>query len=151
MEITFKRSLIQEAATLVKIYDDAFYEDYKRFGICPGYGKSVEDMKVSIKNNIKYTIFADNLPVGVISVSDKGKGIYYLGCLCIIPEYQGKGIGTKAIKFIKDTLNDWKEITLVTPAQKNENVRFYTRKCGFKIDNEFMDGKIRLYSFKISR
>ncbi|NLL94114.1 MAG: GNAT family N-acetyltransferase [Clostridiales bacterium] len=27
-------------------------------------------------------------------------GEYYIGCLCVIPSYQKKGIGTQAIKYI---------------------------------------------------
>ena len=30
-------------------------------------------------------------------------------------------------------LEDWKQLTLVTPIDKKENVKFYTEKCGFYI------------------
>lgn len=44
-----------------------------------------------------------------------------VGCLCVIPEFQGKGIGTQAIKFIKAFYSDWEEFTLITPDDKLEN------------------------------
>ena len=47
-------------------------------------------------------------------------GVYEVGCLYVLPEYQGKGIGTQAIRFVKTFYEDWKRITLVTPADKKK-------------------------------
>lgn len=149
MNITFKKSVLEEAGMLIKIYNQAFYDDYIRFNGCPGYGHTLEEMQKSILENNKFIIYADNNPVGVISVSDKSNGSYHVGCLCVIPEYQHKGIGTKAVQFIKQMFHDWNEITLETPAEKKENVEFYTKKCGFHIIGTIMDGKTKLYCFII--
>ena len=51
---------------------------------------------------------------------------------------------------MEDTLayySDWKKITLVTPADKEENVKFYTQKCGFRIEKTEMDGHVKVYCF----
>ncbi|MEA4888679.1 MAG: GNAT family N-acetyltransferase [Clostridiaceae bacterium] len=77
-------------------------------------------------------------------------GEYYLGCLCVIPEYQGKGIGTHAVKFILNYYADWEKIMLVTPADKEENLIFY-KKCGFTIDGAEMDGKVSVVRFLLER
>ena len=37
---------------------------------------------------------------------------------------------------------DWKQITLVTPADKKQNIKFYTEKWGFSVGNKLMDGSI---------
>lgn len=74
-----------------------------------------------------------------------------LGCLCVIPEYQGKGIGSRAIEFMLDYYTDWSKITLVTPADKEENINFYTKKCGFKVDGTEMDGNVKLVHFSMER
>ena len=79
----------------------------------------------------------------------KDDGLYYLGALCVIPEYQRQGIGCKLLEFIKDKYKDWKKIELVTPADKEKNISFYTKKCGFKIDSEEMDGSVRIYHFSL--
>ena len=50
-------------------------------------------------------------------------GIYEVGCLCVIPEYQKKRIGTSAIEFIKKYYDDWKKFTLITPMDKSENIK----------------------------
>lgn len=147
MDISIGKSNLEEAPVLVEIYNAAFYHDYIRFGSCPGYGHTVEDMKKSIQNNYKFTIYVDKKPVGAISLSNEGNGIYHIGCLCVIPQYQGKGIGTKSIKFIEEEFTDWKELTLETPADKEENVDFYCKKGNFQIVKEIMDGNTKLYCF----
>ena len=35
----------------------------------------------------------------------------------------------------------WKKITLVTLVDKEENIKFYTEKCGFSIGTREMNGK----------
>ena len=74
-----------------------------------------------------------------------------IGNLCIVPEYQGKGIGTRAIRFAKTLYEDWEKFTLVTPIDKKENVKFYTEKCGFRIESTERDGSVELYRFVLER
>lgn len=50
-----------------------------------------------------------------------------------------------------DLYNDWKKITLVTPADKEENIKFYTVRCGFIIDGTEMDGNVKLVHFLLER
>jgi ribosomal protein S18 acetylase RimI-like enzyme len=78
-------------------------------------------------------------------------GIYEVGCLCVVPEYQGKGIGTKAIKFVTSYYEDWNKFTLITPIDKTENVKFYTEKCGFEIVSTEMDGNVKVARFVLER
>lgn len=99
----------------------------------------------------KHTVYADNVPVGVISIHNEGRGKYYLGNLCVIPEYQHKGIGKQAIDFILKHYTDLIELTLVTPKDKVENVNFYTKKCGFNIIGTKMDGNIEVLRFEFKR
>lgn len=151
MKIEYKHATVEDANTLVEIYNRSFYEDYVRFGECPAYGKSIEQMEESINDYPKQIILYDNQPVGVISVENKGNGNYYLGCLCVIPEYQGKGIGSKAVKHFLEERNDWKRVELVTPVAKKENVKFYTQKCGFSLGETEMDGKVQVVQFYMER
>ena len=78
-------------------------------------------------------------------------GVYEVACLCVVPEFQGKGIGTQAIQFLKTYLKDWKRLTLVTPIDKKENVKFYTEKCGFHMESAEMDGTVELTRFVLER
>ena len=150
MNIQIKAATIEDAEVLVDIYNKAFYEDYVKYGECPGYGKSVSDMEKSINETLKYIAYVGENPVGAISVLKKDDGVYYLGALCVIPEYQRQGIGHKLLEFFKEQNKDWKKIELVTPADKEKNISFYTKKCGFNIDYEEIDGSVKLYHFSLS-
>ena len=91
------------------------------------------------------------MPVGCVSCKKLEAGVYEIGCLCIIPEFQGKGIGAQALQFVKTLHEDWEKLTLVTPTDKKENVKFYTEKCGFQIVSAEMDGNVELARFVIKR
>ena len=150
-KIEFRKADKSDAALLIEIYNAAFYSDYIRYGTCPAYGKTIETMEQSIIDYPKFLILYDSRPVGSVSCRETGDGIYEIGCLCVIPEYQGKGIGTAAMDFIKTHYQDWKKITLVTPADKTENVRFYTKRCGFDIRSVEMDGSVKVDRFVLER
>ncbi len=151
MNIEYRYAKIVDAEILTEIYDAAFYDDYIKYGECPGYGKTVEAMRKSIIDIPKFIILCDNKPVGVVSCKKVGARVYEVGCLCIIPEFQGKGIGTKAFEFAKSHYDDWARFTLITPADKNENIKFYTEKCGFDIESTEMDGKVEMVRFVLER
>ena len=150
MTIEYRKASAEDAELLVNIYNASFYSDYLRYGSCPGYGKTVEMMEESIRDHTKYVILCDNEPVGCISCLKQERGVYEIGCLCVVPGYQGKGIGTRTIQFVKELYEDWERLVLVTPADKKENVAFYT-KCGFNISSVERDGNVELVRFVAER
>ena len=149
MTIEYRQAALEDAELLINIYNASFYSDYLRYGSCPGYGKTKEMMEESISKYPKYIILCDNEPVGSISCKKLEKGVHEVGCLCVVPEYQGKGIGTQAIQFSKTLYEDSEKLTLVTPLDKKENVKFYTEKCGFHIESIERDGNVELARFVI--
>lgn len=151
MTIEFRKATSEDADILIDIYNASFYGDYLRYGTCPGYGISKEMMRGSIRRYPKHIILCDNSPVGCVSCKKLEAGVYEIGCLCIIPEFQEMGIGTQAIRFVKTMHKDWEKLTLVTPADKIENVRFYTEKCGFKIASTETDNNVELARFILER
>jgi len=151
MKLSYRKAVNDDANLLIEIYNSSFYDDYVRYGECPAYGKTKEEMELSIKNFTKYIIMSDGTPVGVISFNKKEGEQYYLGCLCVIPTYQGKGIGTQAFQYMCSVCPDWKQITLVTPADKEQNIKFYTEKCGFSVANKVMDGSVEVVNFYLNR
>ncbi len=151
MTIEYRKAVSEDAEMLVNIYNAAFYSDYMRYGACPGYGRTTEMMKESIREYPKYIILCDKKPVGCVSCKMQEMGVYEITCLCIIPEYQGKGLGTKSVRFVKELYDDWEKLTLVTPLDKKENVKFYTEKCGFRIVSTEKDGNVELARFVAER
>ena len=151
MKIEFRKADVSDAELLVDIYNASFLADYIRYGECPAYGKTKEVMVQSIIDFSKFLILCDDRPVGCIACKEEGDGLYEVGCLCVVPEFQGKGIGTAAMAFARSHFSDWKRFTLVTPADKEENVRFYTEKCGFAITSVETDGNVKVARFVLER
>ena len=118
MNLKYNIAEKEDADMLIKIYNASFYDDYIKYGECPAYGRTIKNMEGSIEKFPKHIIYCDDIPIGVISVENRGGGEYYLGCLCVIPQYQGKGIGTQAVKYMLGYYTDWSKITLITPADK---------------------------------
>ncbi|WP_160691758.1 GNAT family N-acetyltransferase [Clostridium sp. C2-6-12] len=151
MSLKFIKAKKEDATMLIEIYNASFYDDYIKYGECPAYGRTKENMEASIERFPKIIIYCKNTPIGVISVENRGEGEYYLGCLCVVPKYQGKGIGTQAVKYMLDYYKDWSKITLITPADKDENINFYIKKCGFTINGTTMDGNVKVVHFLMER
>lgn len=151
MKIDFRKAEISDAERLVEIYNSSFYADFIKYGKCPAYGRSKEMMEKSIIDYPKFLIMNDSKAVGCISCKEIEKGNFEVGCLCVIPEFQGRGIGTAAMEFAKSYYKDWKKFTLVTPADKSQNVKFYTEKCGFKIQGSEMDGDVKVFRFVLEK
>ena len=146
-ELEFRQADITDAELLIEIYNASFYNDYIKYGECPAYGKTKEVMEKSIKNYPKFIILCDGSPVGCVSCKKIEERVYEVGCLCVIPKFQGKGIGTRAIEFVKSFYKDWDKFTLITPMDKSENIKFYTEKCGFNIVSTERDGNVEVARF----
>lgn len=151
MEIKYRKANTEDAQLLIDIYNASFYSDYIKYGECPAYGKTKQIMERSILTYPKFIIVYNGIPIGCISCKEYAAGNYEIGCLCVTPPYQGKGIGTQAIKFITEYFSNWNSFTLITPCDKEENVKFYTEKCGFKIASTETDGNIKVFRFLLQR
>ena len=54
MKIEYRQAVIEDAELLVNIYNASFYDDYVRYGSCPGYGQTKEMMEESIGKYLKH-------------------------------------------------------------------------------------------------
>ena len=149
--MVYKCADISDADVLVEIYNSAFYDDYIRYGQCPAYGRTRENMEQSVKDYPKIIAYDQDRPIGVISYKEDGPGKYYIGCLAVLKEEQGRGVGTQLLKHFMSEHPDWNELTLVTPKDNERNIRFYTERFGFKITGEEDDGKVTVLWFRLSR
>lgn len=147
----YKCADISDADVLVEIYNSAFYDDYIRYGQCPAYGRTRENMEQSVKDYPKIIAYDQDRPIGVISYKEEGPGKYFIGCLAVLKEEQGRGVGTQLLKHFMSEHPDWNELTLVTPKDNERNIRFYTERFGFKITGEEDDGKVTVLWFRLSR
>jgi len=146
-EIEFVRATTEDILDLIDVQNQAFYDDYLKYGDCPGYGRTYESMKGSVENNIVYKIMADGIIVGDIIVRDNHDGTYFLGGICITPKYENNGIGQTAMKFLDQQFNNAHRWSLETPADKERNHYFY-KKCGFNITKEYMVDNVKIVLFE---
>ncbi len=68
-----------------------------------------------------------------------------LASICVDPDYEGQGIGTKLIDYLKDLVNfaEYEYINLETDAENNDAVNAFYRKNGFKIAREYITSERR--------
>ena len=149
--LVYKNAEISDADVLIEIYNSAFYDDFVRYGQCQAYGKSKEEMEQSIRDYPKTIAYDQDKAVGVVSCKAEEPGKYYIGCLAVVKEAQGRGIGTELLNHFMSEHPDWKELTLVTPKDNERNIRFYTKRFGFDIVGEEVDGAVTVLWFKLSR
>lgn len=150
-DLEYRCADTSDAKLLVEIYNSAFYDDFIRYGQCQAYGRSEENMQKSILDYPKIIAYDQGKAVGVISYKEEAPGKYYIGCLAVAKEEQGRGIGTLLMKHFMSEHPDWQELTLVTPKDNEQNIRFYTKRFGFDIVGEEVDGTVTVLLFKLSR
>ena len=70
----------------------------------------------------------DGKDIGVFTFLYDNKGDACIGMFAILPEYQGKGLGTK---ILKETLDRNKGVRVYLKAYKENPARFLYQKVGF--------------------
>lgn len=131
MEIIIEKAKVEDAISLIMVQNISFEEDFKKYGECPSYQESQENMIDMIKNAIVYKIIDRNQIIGDIIVRKKTDNSYYLRTISIIPFYQNLGIGTKIIEFIEKDNPNARIWYLITPCENDRNKHFY-EKQGYK-------------------
>jgi len=74
-----------------------------------------------------------NYLYSILTVREAFADEYYIFVLAVLPEYQGKGLGSQLIQFAEDTARKkkFKKVSLLVSAQNENAIRFY-EKHGFK-------------------
>lgn len=143
MKLEFVKASDTDAEKLVEVQDKSFYADYVKYGVCPGYGRTTESMAASINRNTMFKIIADGILVGNVCAHENGNGTCHLDCLCVVPEYENRGIGKSALFFIEKYFPQASEWSLETPADKTRNICFY-QNSGYSIVDRIADGPVEI-------
>ena len=148
--VRLKETLIEDGEIITEITKRSFNDSSRRFGNGedsgpPGYD-SVEVNTSIIKNKDlpSYKILFDERIVGWIFISNQGNGHYELENICVDPSFQGKCIGTRAIKLLEETITEAAMWTLRAANYAKRNHHFY-EKLGFIKVGETEDGFFYLY------
>ena len=147
LTIQFIKATETDAEKFVEVQNKAFYLDYVKYGSCPGYGRTAQSLAESMKRNVAFKIVADGEIVGKISATKNERCNCHLDCLCVIPEYENRGIGQQAVAFIEKQFPDAVKWSLETPSDKLQNHIFY-EKCGYKSTAKTMEGNVEITIFE---
>lgn len=150
MDITFERSTPADVDAILDVRNRCFVADYVRYGECPGYGTGREEMKQIIEDCLNYKILCEGKLIGNISARSRGGGRYWLGCLCVVPEYENLGIGSRAMAFLDEAAPDAVHWSLETPADKLRNHHFYG-KHGYAITGRHKEGSVEIVHMERTR
>ncbi|HEX3037940.1 MAG TPA: GNAT family N-acetyltransferase [Oscillospiraceae bacterium] len=146
MKIEFERAMLEDAEAINEVQNLSFYSDYVKYGACPGYNHTKESMERIIETAYDYKILCNGKIVGNIIVRPKENGEYYLGGLCVIPQYENLGIGQQSLTFLECEFPNAKLWSLVTPAGSEKNHYFY-EKAGFIKTGESVDCSVPLFHY----
>lgn len=104
------------------------------------------------EGHILYFISVDNEYVGFVHLGSRGCEIDWLEDIFVLPRYQKKGIGTKAIQIVEEMVKQYSESLYIEVASRNINaIRLY-HKIGYDclntltIRKDFKDEKQEVIS-----
>lgn len=148
MNIVIEKACEEDAFKLVENRNKSFYDDFIKFGECPGYNTTVDAMKQRIQDAHLFKIEVDSKIIGDISIRNREEDVFWIGCLEIIPEYQNKGIGSKVLSYILGQFPQAQRWGLETPVQDYRNCCFYEKMGFVKVDDKIQSDKLTLRTYE---
>lgn len=113
----------------------------KRFWIAhndytPSDEENLEDLQAwTSENHVLYFVINDEMTIGFVHLGARGCKIDWLEDLFILPEYQGKGYGSEAIKKVENIVKEYSDSLYMEVAARNASaLRLYCRN-GYNILN----------------
>jgi GNAT superfamily N-acetyltransferase len=139
MKLSFETITEQDIPEPSRVMTRAFDDDARRHmgterGGPPGYdnGDFFRRWLFGCKETDGWKVMADGTAVGGIIVWILPHGDNILGTIFIDPDFQDRGIGSAAWKFIEESYPQTRSRRLTTPKQAVKNHFFCETKCGFR-------------------
>lgn len=128
-----ERASLEDAETIRQINTLAFNDEMNRVlgrdGGPPGYNQ-IEEHRNLIEKFLVYKIVYDDNVVGSFFLVPKGETHYSLESFCILPEYQGRGLGYKTLELMIEQYPKVKKWSLGS-FKKSERIWKLYEKFGF--------------------
>jgi GNAT superfamily N-acetyltransferase len=143
MTLLFTEISADDVDELTRVMTSAFDDDtHKHLGVERGGPEGYDDGSFfrnwlfERQETVGYKILYDGRIIGgfILWIYDDGHNV--LGTMFTDPEFQDRGVGTRAWQFIEKTYPDTRGWTLETPSWAKKNHRFYQDKCGFRKTKE---------------
>jgi len=116
-----------------------------------------EEIVIDIKNRNIYVITIDKLIVGTFSLKDMDTNVVlhisepnnlYLYRIAILPQYQGKNVGLKVIKYACETSINSRKKLYLDCWSGNDKLKIFYSKAGFDFCGDFPEEDYMISVFK---
>ena len=131
--IRYLRASEEDAEAIVGVQLRAFSIDVDICGEGPPGYDSVDRQIQLMKSTIYYKIVDKDKIIGGFYIRPQGTGRYDVVRLFIDPPYQGKGIGTMALKFIETLFDDLEILELEASGFREDNHTYYEHRGFVKV------------------
>ncbi|MEK3903957.1 GNAT family N-acetyltransferase [Paenibacillus sp. FSL R7-0179] len=134
-EVTLSKATLEDAADIHAMQLQAFlpllekYKDHETSPANETLERIVERMNQDFIDY--YIIYNAGIAAGSVRVKKKDKHEYWLGQICVLPQYQGLGIAQQAFALIEEVYADAQSWGLATIMQEERNCYLY-EKLGYK-------------------
>ena len=104
-----------------------FWQEHNHF--TPSYEDACADLKEWTKiGHCLYFISHNSEYIGFVHLGSRGCEVDWLEDIFVVPEFQGKGIGSRAIQLAEDIVKEYSESLYIEVAARNmKAIRLYQR------------------------
>ena len=126
-DMRFLSELLNNESILAALHNEKLsYDDW--LDVYRKYWKNDTDEK-------HFIMFYDDKPVGWLKINGlDGNNTAWLSMLAVTPEYQRKGLGTKAVSFFEEYISDRGFYSVgINTTEDNSAAQSLYKKCGYEI------------------
>ena len=127
----------------------AFEEDKLAYGQGPDIYENPDFLRPLLaEDGVVRKLMAGDTPIGLTVTFMRTPTSCWLGCLCLLPTWQGRGLGGQALRLLEAAYPDVCQWALDTPAANPRNRHFY-EKAGYReIERNMTDEGLELVVFE---
>ncbi|MEH6908438.1 GNAT family N-acetyltransferase [Neobacillus drentensis] len=150
MEVSIKKTKLDEIEDLLAIQKDVFAEDYALYEDHDStpVNETTEKLIENIERFFHFTIWLDNDIIGAIDIRPLADKRLRLSKLFLRNEYQNKGLGSKIFQLMESEFPLIKDWSLYTPYLNKRNHHFYEKLGYKKIGEVQVTEKLQLFKYE---
>ena len=135
--------------TLRDIGRQAFQEDKLAYGQGPDIYENPEFLRPLLsEDGVVHKLMWEGAPIGLTVTFRRTPASCWLGCLCILPAWQGRGLGGQALCLLEAAYPEVCQWALDTPAANPRNRHFYEKAGYQEIERTVTDEGLELVVFE---
>lgn len=131
--IYIEKALIQDAAEILKLQKLAYQSEIEIYNdpYLPPAIQTLEEIQTEFKFRIFLKLLIGNQLIGSVRVHEKD-GTVYIGKLIVHPDWRGRGLGQKLMRFVETLFPNAERFELFTGHKSERNLYLY-QKLGYRI------------------